>query len=87
MACAIAYKFKGKRFHCGGAEGYIDATNFAPEPVQDRQGLLRSALSPSHLRVASVVLGNRHCFRARPQPAGHNVGILQSPAGRVAQAK
>ncbi|WP_447809250.1 UTP--glucose-1-phosphate uridylyltransferase GalU [Pseudomonas putida] len=26
--CVIAYKFKGKRFDCGGAEGYIDATNF-----------------------------------------------------------
>ncbi|MFJ4456520.1 UTP--glucose-1-phosphate uridylyltransferase GalU [Pseudomonas sp. NPDC089392] len=27
----IAYKFKGKRFDCGGAEGYIDATNFCFE--------------------------------------------------------
>ena len=26
--CVMAYKFKGKRFDCGGAEGYIDATNF-----------------------------------------------------------
>ncbi|WP_448107011.1 UTP--glucose-1-phosphate uridylyltransferase GalU [Pseudomonas azerbaijanoccidentalis] len=26
--CVIAYKFKGHRFDCGGAEGYIDATNF-----------------------------------------------------------
>jgi UTP--glucose-1-phosphate uridylyltransferase len=27
----IAYKFKGQRFDCGGAEGYIDATNFCFE--------------------------------------------------------
>ena len=31
--CVIAYKFKGKRFDCGGAEGYIDATNFCFENV------------------------------------------------------
>ena len=24
----LAYKFKGHRFDCGGAEGYVDATNF-----------------------------------------------------------
>jgi UTP--glucose-1-phosphate uridylyltransferase len=24
----IAYKFKGKRFDCGGIEGYVEATNF-----------------------------------------------------------
>ncbi|EKT4477533.1 UTP--glucose-1-phosphate uridylyltransferase GalU [Pseudomonas putida] len=29
--CVIAYKFQGKRFDCGGAEGYIDATNFCFE--------------------------------------------------------
>ena len=29
--CVMAYKFKGKRFDCGGAEGYIDATNFCFE--------------------------------------------------------
>ena len=29
--CVIAYKFKGKRFDCGGAEGYIEATNFCYE--------------------------------------------------------
>jgi len=27
----LAYKFKGHRFDCGGAEGYIDATNFCYE--------------------------------------------------------
>jgi UTP--glucose-1-phosphate uridylyltransferase len=29
--CVLAYKFKGKRFDCGSAEGYIDATNFCFE--------------------------------------------------------
>src|SRR6195952_2904623 len=27
----LAYKFKGQRFDCGGAEGYIEATNFCFE--------------------------------------------------------
>lgn len=31
--CVIAYKFKGKRFDCGGAEGYIEATNFCYEKL------------------------------------------------------
>ena len=26
--CVLAYKFKGQRFDCGSAEGYVDATNF-----------------------------------------------------------
>lgn len=26
--CVLAYKFKGRRFDCGGAEGFVDATNF-----------------------------------------------------------
>ena len=29
--CVLAYKFKGKRFDCGSAEGYIEATNFCYE--------------------------------------------------------
>ncbi|MDT4832740.1 UTP--glucose-1-phosphate uridylyltransferase [compost metagenome] len=29
--CVLAYKFKGKRFDCGGAEGYIEATNYCFE--------------------------------------------------------
>ncbi|WP_070887336.1 UTP--glucose-1-phosphate uridylyltransferase GalU [Pseudomonas sp. D1-3] len=29
--CVLAYKFKGQRFDCGGAEGYIEATNFCYE--------------------------------------------------------
>jgi UTP--glucose-1-phosphate uridylyltransferase len=31
QGCVLAYKFKGERFDCGGAEGYIDATNFCFE--------------------------------------------------------
>ncbi|KOX98914.1 UTP--glucose-1-phosphate uridylyltransferase GalU [Pseudomonas nunensis] len=29
--CVLAYKFDGLRFDCGGAEGYLDATNFCYE--------------------------------------------------------
>lgn len=29
--CVMAYKFQGRRFDCGSAEGYIDATNFCYE--------------------------------------------------------
>ncbi|AEF22365.1 MULTISPECIES: UTP--glucose-1-phosphate uridylyltransferase GalU [Pseudomonas] len=29
--CVLAYKFKGRRFDCGGAEGYIEATNYCFE--------------------------------------------------------
>jgi UTP--glucose-1-phosphate uridylyltransferase len=29
--CVLAYKFKGRRFDCGGAEGYVAATNFCFE--------------------------------------------------------
>ena len=31
QGCVLAYKFKGQRFDCGSAEGYIDATNFCFE--------------------------------------------------------
>jgi UTP--glucose-1-phosphate uridylyltransferase len=29
--CVLAYKFKGRRFDCGGAKGYVEATNFCFE--------------------------------------------------------
>ena len=29
--CVLAYKVKGQRFDCGGAEGYVEATNFCFE--------------------------------------------------------
>ncbi|AKX44333.1 UTP--glucose-1-phosphate uridylyltransferase [Thiopseudomonas alkaliphila] len=29
--CVLAYKFKGQRFDCGSAEGYMDATNYCYE--------------------------------------------------------
>lgn len=31
--CVLAYKFKGQRFDCGGAEGFIEATNFCYENI------------------------------------------------------
>lgn len=31
QGCVMAYKFKGRRFDCGSAEGFIDATNFCYE--------------------------------------------------------
>ncbi|MFY1019516.1 UTP--glucose-1-phosphate uridylyltransferase GalU [Ectopseudomonas khazarica] len=31
QGCVMAYKFKGQRFDCGSAEGYIEATNFCFE--------------------------------------------------------
>src|SRR5690606_36029753 len=29
--CVLAYRFKGKRFDCGSAEGYVEATNYCFE--------------------------------------------------------
>lgn len=31
--CVLAYKFKGTRFDCGSAEGYVEATNYCFENV------------------------------------------------------
>jgi UTP--glucose-1-phosphate uridylyltransferase len=31
--CVLAYQFKGLRFDCGDAEGYLQATNFCYENV------------------------------------------------------
>ncbi|MEN0104810.1 MAG: UTP--glucose-1-phosphate uridylyltransferase GalU [Pseudomonas sp.] len=31
--CVLAYKFKGQRFDCGSAEGYVQATNFCFEEL------------------------------------------------------
>ena len=31
LGCVLAYKFKGQRFDCGSAEGYVEATNFCFE--------------------------------------------------------
>lgn len=36
--CVLAYKFKGQRFDCGAAEGYVEATNFCFEHLY-QQGL------------------------------------------------
>lgn len=37
--CVMAYKFKGQRFDCGSAEGFIDATNYCFENLY-KQGKL-----------------------------------------------
>ncbi|MCY1309320.1 hypothetical protein D9M70_594050 [compost metagenome] len=29
----LAYRFKGRRFDCGSAEGYVEATNFCFENI------------------------------------------------------
>lgn len=31
--CVLAYKFKGRRFDCGSAEGYVEATNYCFEEL------------------------------------------------------
>ena len=31
--CAMAYKFKGKRFDCGSVDGFVDATNYCYENI------------------------------------------------------
>ncbi|MDT4843133.1 UTP--glucose-1-phosphate uridylyltransferase [compost metagenome] len=33
QGCVMAYKFKGRRFDCGSAEGYVEATNFCFENI------------------------------------------------------
>ncbi|HZX16755.1 MAG TPA: UTP--glucose-1-phosphate uridylyltransferase GalU [Pseudomonas sp.] len=33
QGCVMAYKFKGQRFDCGSAEGYVEATNFCFENI------------------------------------------------------
>jgi UTP--glucose-1-phosphate uridylyltransferase len=47
QGCVLAYKFKGKRFDCGAAEGYVEATNFCFEhlykPEQERRRLSKLA--------------------------------------------
>lgn len=36
--CVMAYKFKGERFDCGSAEGYVEATNYCFDRLY-KQGL------------------------------------------------
>lgn len=35
--CVIAYKFQGRRFDCGSAEGFIEATNFCFENIYKKE--------------------------------------------------
>lgn len=34
--CVLAYKFEGQRFDCGGAEGYVEATNYCFEHLYQK---------------------------------------------------
>ena len=36
QGCVMAYKFKGHRFDCGSAEGFVDATNFCYENMNKK---------------------------------------------------
>jgi UTP--glucose-1-phosphate uridylyltransferase len=36
--CVMAYKFEGRRFDCGSVAGYVAATNYCFEQLQDREG-------------------------------------------------
>jgi UTP--glucose-1-phosphate uridylyltransferase len=35
--CVLAYKFKGRSFDCGGAEGFVEATNFCFDHVYPKE--------------------------------------------------
>jgi len=48
QGCVLAYKFKGQRFDCGSAEGYVEATNFCFENIYKAK---TASLSP-RLEVA-----------------------------------
>lgn len=37
QGCVIAYKFQGRRFDCGSAEGFIEATNFCYENLYKKE--------------------------------------------------
>jgi UTP--glucose-1-phosphate uridylyltransferase len=45
QGCVLAYKFKGQRFDCGSAEGYVEATNFCYENIYKA----KSAAKTPHL--------------------------------------
>lgn len=37
QGCVIAYKFQGRRFDCGSAEGFVEATNFCFENIYKKE--------------------------------------------------
>lgn len=46
QGCVLAYKFKGQRFDCGSAEGYVEATNFCFENIYKAAGAEQRKGSP-----------------------------------------
>lgn len=42
QGCVLAYKFKGQRFDCGSAEGYVEATNFCYENIFKAKAKIQS---------------------------------------------
>ncbi|MDH4567582.1 UTP--glucose-1-phosphate uridylyltransferase GalU [Pseudomonas sp. BN414] len=53
--CVLAYRFKGQRFDCGSAQGYVEATNFCFENFyKPAQAARLSQGLEQPLKVASV---------------------------------
>ncbi|MGE8360274.1 UTP--glucose-1-phosphate uridylyltransferase GalU [Pseudomonas sp.] len=46
QGCVLAYKFKGQRFDCGSAEGYVEATNFCFENIYKAKKKAPEASAP-----------------------------------------
>ncbi|MDG9925670.1 MULTISPECIES: UTP--glucose-1-phosphate uridylyltransferase GalU [unclassified Pseudomonas] len=57
QGCVLAYKFKGRRFDCGAAEGYVEATNFCFEhlykPAHEKPQI-KVASEPAELETSPV---------------------------------
>ena len=47
QGCVLAYKFKGQRFDCGSAEGYVEATNFCFDNIYKARSKAAKAPSPA----------------------------------------
>ncbi|WP_435635494.1 UTP--glucose-1-phosphate uridylyltransferase GalU [Pseudomonas solani] len=43
QGCVLAYRFKGRRFDCGSAEGYVEATNFCFENLRGHKRVAKAA--------------------------------------------
>jgi len=67
--CVLAYKFKGERFDCGGAEGYIDATNFCFENFY-KTGRRSSDASPACMIDAAALRTAAFSFYGHGPVAG-----------------
>ncbi|MCA2017555.1 UTP--glucose-1-phosphate uridylyltransferase GalU [Vibrio tritonius] len=52
--CVLAYKFEGKRFDCGSAEGYIEATNYCYENLYQKAKKKESKPAVVKVKTAEV---------------------------------